>query len=164
MGLVTSEQCRFQVGVMSYISLWLFAFFLCLPRFRGAREEVVINPKLYSWGYNDYGQLGLGDVVQRDTRVLMEYMRNATAYPRVVQMSAGAYHSAAVMHDGSIWTWGNNERGQLGHHGTDTTYMPHKVDAIGNIFCREVRAAAYSTYAVTSDAQIYGWGSNEYVL
>ena len=38
----------------------------------------------------------------------------ASLPPNVVSVSAGAYHSAAVTACGELWTWGRNERGQLG--------------------------------------------------
>lgn len=38
-----------------------------------------------------------------------------TASVKVKEVSLGTYHSAAIKEDGSLWTWGNNEWGQLGN-------------------------------------------------
>jgi hypothetical protein len=45
----------------------------------------------------------------------------------VASVSLGAYHSAAVTEDGDLYTWGDNQFGQLGD-GTDTErHAPVKV-------------------------------------
>lgn len=41
-----------------------------------------------------------------------------TAEAGAVQISAGQYHTCALKADGSVWCWGRNDFGQLGHSGT----------------------------------------------
>ena len=63
---------------------------------------------LWAWGQNHHGQLGLGDVTQRDapTRVGMD-----TDWAMV---DGGGQFAAAVKTDGTLWAWGQNHRYQLG--------------------------------------------------
>ena len=61
---------------------------------------------LWAWGDNTYGQLGLGDTVQRTRPVKVGDKWKA--------VSAGALHAAAIRKDGVLWAWGNNNFGQLG--------------------------------------------------
>jgi alpha-tubulin suppressor-like RCC1 family protein len=39
-------------------------------------------------------------------------------------ISAGAFHTAALLGDGSLYTWGYNEVGQLGIGTTDNALIP----------------------------------------
>ncbi|KAF4759151.1 hypothetical protein FOZ63_009911, partial [Perkinsus olseni] len=70
--------------------------------------------EVFSWGYNDFGQLGWGlhgvDVVgqQRPQKV--------PNLPTTIRdIAAGGGHSVAVAEDGSVYAWGSNSQGQLGH-------------------------------------------------
>ena len=72
---------------------------------------------LWMWGYNEYGQLGTGST-GGDTsnewgdsyqRVPVKVMDDVAA------VSVSLYHTAAIKTDGSLWTWGLNDCGQLGN-------------------------------------------------
>ena len=54
----------------------------------------------------------------------------AFAGRRVVAVSAGEYHSLALTGDGAVFTWGEGERGCLGH-GEDLSnqLLPKKIEA-----------------------------------
>jgi len=71
---------------------------------------------LWGFGRNNNGQLGDGTTTDRFTPVMI--MDNA----RVVSMGGGdkVYHNLILKKDNSLWTWGSNEKGQLGD-GTYTT-------------------------------------------
>lgn len=66
--------------------------------------------QVYAWGANDRGQLGLGDSNDRRSPCMIEAL---WALP-VLQLAAGASHSAALTSNGFLFTWGANEKGQLG--------------------------------------------------
>ena len=59
---------------------------------------------LWSWGLNDYGQLGRGtaDVVAGPTPLQVGHRHDWTA------VSAGYGDSFALRSDGTLWAWGNN--------------------------------------------------------
>jgi len=86
---------------------------------------VTQNGALWACGRNWFGQLGLDDRNDRNVfeRVGMEEFGGA----RVVVAAAGSYHSAAVMEDGALWTWGNNNDGQLGHDNVPIRMVPMRV-------------------------------------
>ena len=48
----------------------------------------------------------------------------------VVQVAPGTQHSACVTEDGSVYTWGDNEQGQLGQQDVDDANLPVLVRAL----------------------------------
>ena len=78
---------------------------------QGDHSIVLSNGKIYAWGYNRNGQVGKtsdnGSGVKPSKIAL-------TGLNRCTMAAAGSYHSAAIC-DGKLYTWGNNEHGQLGN-------------------------------------------------
>ena len=116
------------------------------------------NGTVWTWGYNNYGQLGLGDTNNR-TEPTQTNMKN------VIDIAAGTNHILVLKSDGTVWSTGTNKYGQLGDGSTVDSNSFHKVklnengEYLENIVSI---AAGYSTsYAVTSDGEVYGWGSND---
>jgi alpha-tubulin suppressor-like RCC1 family protein len=58
-----------------------------------------------------YGQLGLGDVIQRSKPTNAVTMNGVS----ITALCCGGQHVAAVQANGCVWTWGRNDFGQLGH-------------------------------------------------
>jgi len=42
-------------------------------------------------------------------------------------ISAGSVHSMALKKDGTLWSWGNGEKGQLGHGDISSTSQPVQI-------------------------------------
>lgn len=66
--------------------------------------------QVFAWGNNSLGQLGLNDTSNRRAPAPVEAL---WAIP-VAQLAAGEAHSAALTINGFLFTWGHNEKGQLG--------------------------------------------------
>ena len=70
------------------------------------------------WGGNYEGQLGLGDTTERggyinqmgDKLPAVKLGSGLTA----VAIQSGQAHTCAILNDGSVKCWGNNNKGQLG--------------------------------------------------
>eukprot|EP00884_Botryococcus_braunii_P006899 jgi/Botrbrau1/1620/Bobra.0185s0035.1 len=69
-----------------------------------------INGVLYTWGRNEKGQLGHGDLVTRNNPAIVKGLTGKM----VVQGSGGKNHSAIVTADGDSFTFGSNLSGQCG--------------------------------------------------
>ena len=65
---------------------------------------------LWSCGYNYYGQLGLGDI--NTYKVFTQVTTNINN--DIKQVECGTYHTFIVKNDGSLWSCGYNDNGQLG--------------------------------------------------
>ena len=74
---------------------------------------------LWGWGSNSGGQLGDG-TTEPDTRTPLP----VNLPGGIMAMDAGNGHSLAVKSDGTLWTWGNNSRGQLGDGTTTSRSTP----------------------------------------
>jgi alpha-tubulin suppressor-like RCC1 family protein len=75
------------------------------------------NGSLWAWGYNNLGQLGLGDNTERHSPNRVGGDLDWAA------VSAGSSHPLALKADGSLWAWGQDAYGQLGL-GNDTSNRP----------------------------------------
>ncbi len=73
-------------------------------------------------------------------------------------ISMGEYHSAAITEDGSLYMWGQNNRGQIGNGTTDNVDTPVKI--MDNVV--SVSLGAYHSAALTEDGSLYLWGYNDY--
>jgi len=73
-------------------------------------------------------------------------------------VASGWFHGAAVRTDGSLWTWGRNNRGALGHGDTVDRLSPTRVGT-GNDWAL-VAAGIDLTVAVKTDGTMWAWGAN----
>jgi alpha-tubulin suppressor-like RCC1 family protein len=48
----------------------------------------------------------------------------------VATVSGGMFHTVALRRDGTVWAWGNNDKGQLGDGTTINRYTPIQVDML----------------------------------
>lgn len=69
-----------------------------------------VEGRCYTWGRNEKGQLGHGDLIQRDRPTIVS---DLSKY-KVVKAGAGRNHTVVVTEDGSSLSFGWNKHGQLG--------------------------------------------------
>jgi alpha-tubulin suppressor-like RCC1 family protein len=108
---------------------------------------------LWAWGYNSYGHLGLGDMVDRNTP---QPVPGGDVWASV---SAGQQHTMAIKANGSLWTCGANSYGQLGDGTSDERHSFVPVMA-GATDWAAVAAGAFHTLAVRDGGDVYAWGRN----
>jgi alpha-tubulin suppressor-like RCC1 family protein len=81
---------------------------------------------VWTWGDNDYGQLGDGTLASRSTPGQV----SGIDVPNVRGISAGNGFSMVLGSDGSVWGWGADYDSQLGNANTDTRWVG-PVETIG---------------------------------
>jgi len=77
---------------------------------------------------------------------------------QVVQLSASAYHSMALLDDGTVLTWGLNVNGQLGDGTTTSRRSPAEVDSLADV--EQVFAGGHHSLALLEDGSVWAWGHN----
>lgn len=114
--------------------------------------------KLYAWGNNQYGQLGVGDKINRSNPTLCTGLPEDTKPLHIVLSQGSTY---CLMDNGTIFSWGDNRNGRLGV-GCRTNQSIAQPVAV-NIPSRQIPVqivAEKSVYCLTKDGTVYAWGKN----
>src|SRR5690606_37095421 len=96
----------------------------CVERIVTSNNSVTaffIDGKIYSWGLNQFGQVGNGTFTLQSTPAPIV---NPSFWADV---SHARMHTVALHHDGTMWAWGNNSVGQLGDGTTIDNPSPVQV-------------------------------------
>ena len=109
---------------------------------------------LWLWGRNSYGQLGTNDTTHRSSPV-----QTISAGNNWKQVSAMRYHSCAIKTDGTLWTWGFNQYGQLGDNTGVTKSSPVQTIATDANW-KQVAAGYTHSAAIKTDGTLWLWGQN----
>ncbi|KAA8547038.1 hypothetical protein F0562_003467 [Nyssa sinensis] len=87
--------------------------------------------KLYGWGWNKFGQVGVGDNVDHCSPVQVKFPLDQ----KVVQISCGWRHTLAVTERNNVFSWGRGTNGQLGHGESIDRNTPNIIEALSMDGC-----------------------------
>jgi cysteine-rich repeat protein len=126
------------------------------------------------WGYNAYGQLGLGhthsigDQPGELGAALPAVPLGSNRFAKAIAL--GRFHTCALLDDASVKCWGSNESGELGND--DTHNLGDQVDELGDNLKPVDLGAGHGAHAITAgdsftcalldDATVKCWGDNSY--
>jgi alpha-tubulin suppressor-like RCC1 family protein len=122
---------------------------------------VTSEDQAYCWGYNNYGQLGVGTTDGPELCLSLGCSTRPVAVLgglRFRQVSAGEDHTCGITTDYLAYCWGLNYNGQLGD-GT-TIYRSTPVAVAGGLHFRQASAGHAHTCGLTTDNRAYCWGYN----
>lgn len=109
---------------------------------------------LWAWGDNSVGQLAQPASVATSALPVA-----VTGCGPLKAIATGTQHSVVLGVDGTVYTWGNNLRGQLGLGDVAVRYSPAAVSMPAPVIA--IGAGSAHTLAVTAeDGQVYTWGWN----
>jgi alpha-tubulin suppressor-like RCC1 family protein len=114
--------------------------------------SIAMTGRLWCWGGNTNGQLGLGD---RNPR----YIPAAVGIATWKQLALGDSHTCGIQGDTTLWCWGRNSRGQLGIGTFVDRYLPAQLPGTGWL---SVAAGGDRTCATKAGGALWCWGSNDH--
>ncbi|KFP10050.1 X-linked retinitis pigmentosa GTPase regulator, partial [Egretta garzetta] len=115
------------------------------------------NGKLYMFGSNNWGQLGLGskNTVSKPTCV------KALKPEKTKLAVCGRNHTLVYTEKGNVYAAGGNSEGQLGLGDTEERTTFHLISFFTNQHkIKQLAAGSYTSAAVTEDGQLFVWGDN----
>ena len=124
----------------------------------GTAGAITTDGKLYMWGSNISGQLGLSDLVRRSSPVQV----GNSSWSQVSVSASG--HTLAIRSDGALFAWGLNTSGQLGltdiNVAGDTISRSSPVQLGGTNSWKVVSAGMNHSAAIRQDDTLWVWGNN----
>jgi alpha-tubulin suppressor-like RCC1 family protein len=119
---------------------------------------------VYAWGSGSKGQLGIGPLPTVHFKTRSAGVMPEAPYPvliagltGVTAIAAGNGHSLALLNDGTLRAWGQNDRGQVGDGTTINRDRPAAVRGVTNAVA--IAAGSYFSLAVLADGTVMEWGA-----
>ena len=106
---------------------------------------------LWTWGINTYGQLGLGDTVERSSPTQVGLFNDW------IHISCGNNFMTAIRSDGTLWAWGYNGNGELGDGTVVDKSSPIQIGASS---WTQISSGGNHTLAIKLGGTLWAWGAN----
>lgn len=105
--------------------------------------------KVYSWGKNEFGQLGHGGSITMDVYSMENYPKEIEAFDKVkiAGIAAGHGHAAAVSEDGRLYMWGMK-----------TWLEPREMTAVSDHHMVQVACGNNFTAALSKEGKVFTFG------
>ena len=143
-----SPACRGGASVSALTSSW------------EGSGALLSNGACYDWGYNAAGQLGNGSTT--NSAVLVR-VKLPAAVRQVFQGGSCPTNgqTIAILKNGSTWTWGDTELGQLGDGTTASSDVPVHVKVPAGVTLVNVNSGGYACEAIDRSGRLWAWGGNQ---
>ena len=130
----------------------------------GAMMGSKTDGTLWAWGFNYFGQLGQNEGQSNNTKSYSSPVQihgDATNWNGAqYTFKLGRIWAGAIKTDGTLWTWGKNEKGQLGQNAGNNVHQSSPTQVPGttwSIFSANNEQA----FAIKTDGTLWGWGKND---
>ena len=125
---------------------------------------LTFNSKLYTYGKNIFGQLGLNTTNYIDTPTIVKF---PSPYIKIVKVSLGGEHTLIKTDNSIIFSFGLNIFGQLGTSDNTTRTSPTKITIphlIDNEDIVDISAGAHHSVLITNKNRIFACGIGKFGL
>jgi alpha-tubulin suppressor-like RCC1 family protein len=119
----------------------------------GTAAAIKTDGTLWMWGLNTSGELGDGTTTRKSSPVQTVAGGNNWKFVS----TQGKQATRAIKTDGTLWTWGLNDYGQLGDGTTTSRSSPVQTVAAGTNW-KIVCSGRNSTLAIKTDGSLWSWG------
>ncbi|KAM9965762.1 hypothetical protein ACTFIR_005936 [Dictyostelium discoideum] len=121
---------------------------------------VTKSGRLYTWGFNEKGQLGLGNRWFHSTPQLVKTLIDVN----IVSVVCGRQHICAITDQGEVYSWGLGVFGQLGHGNVKSYLHPKKIQQFTELNEEIAQVACGSNFTMVRSVQglLYAFGHGEY--
>jgi uncharacterized repeat protein (TIGR02543 family) len=121
--------------------------------------------RFFSWGYNDYGQLGDGTTAHRYIPTdVTEYFDLVEDEMIQSMMISSSFTASVLTSEGRVFIWGFNGNGQLGDGTTTNRYVQTEItgnfDFIEGESISSMFLGGPTGSAISSKGRIFTWGQN----
>ncbi|XP_060594475.1 probable E3 ubiquitin-protein ligase HERC4 isoform X2 [Ruditapes philippinarum] len=114
--------------------------------------------RLFCWGSNQSGQLGIGNLEQQ--KVTEPMIVKDPPKGDIAQIVCGESHTLFVIKDGSLYSCGNNDYGQLGH--SKRTSIPEQIDELKAQTVKYASVGTSHSVCLTEAGELFSWGDNSH--
>jgi alpha-tubulin suppressor-like RCC1 family protein len=120
--------------------------------------------RLFTWGRNEWGQLGQGELAGEWVDVPTEVILSTEKVAKPAKVVAGNQHTAVLTEDGQVYTFGHNHYGQLGLGVQDVNrhMTPERVKGMSKVIDLSEGSRSDTVHAVRYDGTLWAWGDNQY--
>lgn len=124
--------------------------------------------RLYSWGDNETGQLGLGNKVSSNVQTSALWVNSVISKEKMLKIRTSYSSSYAVSTNKKLYTWGDDSTGQLGGR-AGAEAEPRELNLgenIVDVFLLTDTASSPNTsvFAITDNETVYSFGYHKQYL
>lgn len=126
--------------------------------------------RVYCWGDNTQGQLGINSTVASSSRPVAVRTTTSTTVSyylpegeTITKITTGRGYACAVTTDERLYCWGNNSSGQLGLGNTTMYRYPYLVSSLSSVKDVSAGSGTKTTCAIATLSginRLYCWGNN----
>eukprot|EP00903_Cladosiphon_okamuranus_P014621 g13558.t2 len=118
---------------------------------------VTEDDQTWTFGGNQYGQLGHGDKNNRSVPAAVPCFQGAG----VVSVSCGVFHTVVSVAGGGFFSFGKNDHGQLGLEGDESRLAPARHKTCTGVI-EQLACGYYHTAALSKLGEVFAFGRNDY--
>ena len=110
-----------------------------------------------AWGYNSGSALGINEY---NSSYFTPVPTTITGLSGVKQISCGNQTVYALLNNGTVKAWGNNNCGQIGLGNTGSYISPVIIPSLEGV--KQIVGGSSYCLALKNDGKVYSWGNNNY--